>query len=128
MADYINEDSLTDKKAIHYKTDDPTFWASIVADADSAVVDLAQALGLDESKIETPLHTGVNDYARFYFYSRLFLELSGVNEADTDGYKEKGADYYGLMLEQKQQITPEMITKTVNGRGDRVQEGILFHT
>lgn len=131
MADYIKEASLTDKKALPFKSSDPTMWASMLDDADSAVIDLAQELGLDESDIVTPLHTALNDYARYYFYARLFLEVSGNNsdeDYENDAYRAKGSIYEGKMNRKKMEITPEVVTKTVSDRGDRLQECILYHT
>ena len=129
MADvYLKQALLTDKVAVPFKTNDTTFWTACVTYADTLAVDLAEQLGILEADIATPIHTAFNDYLTYAFYERLFLEASGVNEEEEEKYLEKAGIYEGKKNKAKIEVTPEIITKTVCDRGDRVMEVQLFRS
>ena len=66
MATYLDTTKLTDKVATPYFTKDNALWMAATSAADDAVVDLAGEKGVSESSIVVPLHTSVQDFARYY--------------------------------------------------------------
>lgn len=119
---YISASDITNQtlKASAYST----ILSAKLTDADNAIIDLAERLGVrDSTNIETsPLHRKIKEFAIAWVCEELSLDLMGYNNVSITDYEK-----YRLMYETYKkrrekyegQITKEMITGSVDEIRDR---------
>jgi hypothetical protein len=124
---YLATADITDQSIGEF-ADQTTYWSAILAEADNALNDLSEALGLDSAYIATPLHTYVKQWLVAWFCERVALDHINTNnlEASDDKYLVKWRLYSGIRKDREGRITIAMLQKNVSNQSQRIQSGHLW--
>ena len=99
-------------------------------EADEAIVDLAEVLGVEKTDIVVPVHFQVRHYGVNYLMLRVCEDKMGTCSPDSlqfDKYFQLSDYYRKRVADIRNRISVEMVLDQVNAQRDRsIMTGVLF--